>query len=46
VKALVARRIQVAYRLTGEKTQRATVERVLGLHAEHCRHREHSGGVE
>jgi uncharacterized OsmC-like protein len=33
---LVVRRIHVTYRLTAEAAQRATIERVLGLHADRC----------
>jgi uncharacterized OsmC-like protein len=35
-KVLVVRRIHVTYRLAGEEAQRATIERVLGFHAERC----------
>jgi uncharacterized OsmC-like protein len=33
---LVVRRIQVTYRLVADEAQRATVERVLGFHADRC----------
>jgi uncharacterized OsmC-like protein len=35
-KVLVVRRIHVTYRLAADQTQRATIERVLGLHAGRC----------
>jgi uncharacterized OsmC-like protein len=35
-KVLVVRRIHVTYRLAAEEAQRATIERVLGFHAERC----------
>jgi uncharacterized OsmC-like protein len=33
---LVVRRIHVTYRLAADEAQRATIERVLGFHADHC----------
>jgi uncharacterized OsmC-like protein len=33
---LVVRRIHVTYRLVADEAQRATVERVLGFHADRC----------
>jgi uncharacterized OsmC-like protein len=33
---LVVRRIHVTYRLVADEAHRATVERVLGFHAERC----------
>jgi uncharacterized OsmC-like protein len=33
---LVVRRIHVTYRLAADEAQRATIERVLGFHAERC----------
>jgi uncharacterized OsmC-like protein len=33
---LVVRRIHVTYRLTADQSRRATIERVLGLHADRC----------
>jgi uncharacterized OsmC-like protein len=33
---LVVRRIHVTYRLTADPVQRATIERVLGFHADRC----------
>jgi uncharacterized OsmC-like protein len=33
---LVVRRIHVTYRLVAEEAQWATIERVLGFHADHC----------
>jgi uncharacterized OsmC-like protein len=33
---LVVRRIHVTYRLVADQTQRATIERVLGFHADRC----------
>jgi uncharacterized OsmC-like protein len=35
-KVLVVRRLRVTYRLVAEEAQRATVERVLGFHADRC----------
>jgi uncharacterized OsmC-like protein len=35
-KVLVVRRIHVTYRLAADEAQRATIERVLGFHAERC----------
>jgi uncharacterized OsmC-like protein len=33
---LVVRRIHVTYRLTADQAQWATIERVLGFHADRC----------
>jgi uncharacterized OsmC-like protein len=33
---LVVRRIHVTYHLVAAEEQRATIERVLGFHADHC----------
>lgn len=33
---LVVRRIHVTYRLVADLAQRATIERVLGFHADRC----------
>jgi uncharacterized OsmC-like protein len=35
-KVLVVKRIHVTYRLAADEAQRATIERVLGLHADRC----------
>jgi uncharacterized OsmC-like protein len=35
-KVLVVRRIHVTYRLAADQAQRATIERVLGVHAGRC----------
>jgi uncharacterized OsmC-like protein len=35
-KVLVVRRIHVTYRLAADERQRATIDRVLGLHASRC----------
>jgi uncharacterized OsmC-like protein len=32
----VVKRIHVTYRLAADEAQRATIERVLGLHADRC----------
>jgi hypothetical protein len=35
-KVLAVRRIRVTYRLAADEAQRATIERVLGFHVDHC----------
>jgi uncharacterized OsmC-like protein len=35
-KVLVVKRIHVTYRLAADEAQRATIQRVLGFHAERC----------
>jgi len=35
-KVLVVKRIHVTYRLVADLEQRATIERVLGFHADRC----------